>query len=72
MTSYDLKRCDGAIADFDTVLELDPNEKTALFGRNMACSHKKGCEMSSAFLCECLPNFDDINTNWLSNLANRI
>lgn len=71
MTNFYLKQYDDAIADFDTVLELDPREKTALFGRNMAYSHTNGYdEMSPTFLRECLPTFDDVNTDWLPNQGN--
>ena len=38
MTNYYLKRYDDAIEDFGAVLELDANEKTSLFGRNVAYS----------------------------------
>ena len=73
MTNYYLKQYDAAIADFDTVLELDPNEKTALFGRNMACSHTRGYyEISPTLLRECLPIFDDVDPDGLPKQSNRI
>lgn len=72
VTNYYLKRYDDAIADFDTVLELNPSDKTALFGRNLAYSHASEFEMSPTLLRECLPNLDDVNADGLPKQSNRI
>jgi tetratricopeptide (TPR) repeat protein len=64
-----LKQYDDAIRDYSTVLEMDPNDKMASFGRNLAESYNNEGENPQSSLSQCLkPIPDNVNTEGLSNL----
>ena len=65
-----LKQYDDAIRDYNTVLEMGPNDEMASFGRNLADSYKNEGENPQSSLSQCLkPIPDNISADRLSELA---
>ena len=65
-----LKQYDDAIRDYSTVLEMDPNDKMASFGRNLAESYHNEGENPQSSLSQCLkPIPDNVNADRLSDLS---
>ena len=65
-----LKQYDDAIRDYNTVLEMDPNDEMASFVRNLADSYKSEGENPHSSLSLCLkPIPDNANAERLSDLA---
>ena len=65
-----LKQYDNAIRDYSIVLEMDPNDKMASFGRNLADSYKNEGANPQSSLSQCLkPVPDNANADRLSDLA---
>ncbi len=65
-----LKQYDDAIRDYNTVLEMDPNDGMASFGRNLADSYNNEGENPQSSLSQCLkPIPDNVSGDKLSDLT---
>ena len=66
-----LRQYDDAIRDYNTVLEMDPNDEMASFCRNLADSYKNEGENPQSSLSLCLkPIPDNANAEGLSDFSN--